>query len=268
MSKESATGLVPDDALIWDEQLGQLYITSATCDPDVRPKRWGRLRLSATPRGGRDSDRVALGTAPVGDRVALPLPEAPGAYDIGVRLQAADVPVVVSALVNGRLVFRAGLWPRETVHFPLETLSLDQPTPADTATISSRVTLELLDESGDRRVPEKMHGWAYWQQAAGRVRGVLRFGREVMDLQGDVQDADPPAGTAELRLRATGPLEGAPAQLRLAVAPAGNRLEGAFAGSFVDQRSLFVGNAVFHATGWRPMEMPLRPDRVLAGVGG
>ncbi len=26
-----------------------------------------------------------------------------------------------------------------------------------------------------------------------------------------------------------------------------------------------TGNAVFHATGWRPHELPLRPDRVLAG---
>lgn len=29
-----------------------------------------------------------------------------------------------------------------------------------------------------------------------------------------------------------------------------------------------IGNAVFHATGWRPYELPLRPDRVLAGVKG
>jgi xanthine dehydrogenase YagR molybdenum-binding subunit len=27
-----------------------------------------------------------------------------------------------------------------------------------------------------------------------------------------------------------------------------------------------IGNAVFHATGWRPRELPLRPDRVLQGV--
>ena len=27
-----------------------------------------------------------------------------------------------------------------------------------------------------------------------------------------------------------------------------------------------IGNAVHHATGWRPMEMPLRPDRVLEGL--
>jgi xanthine dehydrogenase YagR molybdenum-binding subunit len=27
-----------------------------------------------------------------------------------------------------------------------------------------------------------------------------------------------------------------------------------------------VANAVFHATGWRPRELPLRPDRVMAGV--
>lgn len=27
-----------------------------------------------------------------------------------------------------------------------------------------------------------------------------------------------------------------------------------------------IGNAVFHATGWRPRELPIRPDRVLAGV--
>ena len=27
-----------------------------------------------------------------------------------------------------------------------------------------------------------------------------------------------------------------------------------------------IGNAVFHATGWRPTEIPLRPDRVLAGL--
>lgn len=27
-----------------------------------------------------------------------------------------------------------------------------------------------------------------------------------------------------------------------------------------------IGNAVFHATGWRPHELPLRPDRVLQGV--
>lgn len=29
-----------------------------------------------------------------------------------------------------------------------------------------------------------------------------------------------------------------------------------------------VGNAVFHATGWRPYELPLRPDRVRAGIQG
>jgi xanthine dehydrogenase YagR molybdenum-binding subunit len=29
-----------------------------------------------------------------------------------------------------------------------------------------------------------------------------------------------------------------------------------------------IGNAVFHATGWRPHELPLRPDRVLQGVRG
>jgi xanthine dehydrogenase YagR molybdenum-binding subunit len=29
-----------------------------------------------------------------------------------------------------------------------------------------------------------------------------------------------------------------------------------------------IGNAVFHATGWRPRELPLRPDRVLQGVRG
>ena len=28
-----------------------------------------------------------------------------------------------------------------------------------------------------------------------------------------------------------------------------------------------VGNAVFNATGWRPYELPIRPDRLLAGVG-
>jgi len=27
-----------------------------------------------------------------------------------------------------------------------------------------------------------------------------------------------------------------------------------------------IGNAVFHATGWRPLALPLRPDRVLAGL--
>ena len=27
-----------------------------------------------------------------------------------------------------------------------------------------------------------------------------------------------------------------------------------------------VGNAVHHATGWRPTERPIRPDRVLDGV--
>lgn len=27
-----------------------------------------------------------------------------------------------------------------------------------------------------------------------------------------------------------------------------------------------IGNAVYHATGWRPRELPLRPDRVLAGI--
>jgi xanthine dehydrogenase YagR molybdenum-binding subunit len=27
-----------------------------------------------------------------------------------------------------------------------------------------------------------------------------------------------------------------------------------------------IGNAVYHATGWRPLELPLRPDRVLQGV--
>src|SRR5690606_8144881 len=27
-----------------------------------------------------------------------------------------------------------------------------------------------------------------------------------------------------------------------------------------------IGNAVFAATGWRPRDLPLRPDRVLAGV--
>lgn len=27
-----------------------------------------------------------------------------------------------------------------------------------------------------------------------------------------------------------------------------------------------IGNALFHATGWRPLELPLRPDRVLQGV--
>ncbi|MCA9707511.1 MAG: xanthine dehydrogenase family protein molybdopterin-binding subunit, partial [Myxococcales bacterium] len=27
-----------------------------------------------------------------------------------------------------------------------------------------------------------------------------------------------------------------------------------------------IANAVFHATGWRPRELPLRPDRVLKGV--
>ena len=27
-----------------------------------------------------------------------------------------------------------------------------------------------------------------------------------------------------------------------------------------------IGNAVYHATGWRPQELPLRPDRVLAGI--
>jgi xanthine dehydrogenase YagR molybdenum-binding subunit len=27
-----------------------------------------------------------------------------------------------------------------------------------------------------------------------------------------------------------------------------------------------VANAVFHATGWRPMQLPLRADRVLQGV--
>lgn len=27
-----------------------------------------------------------------------------------------------------------------------------------------------------------------------------------------------------------------------------------------------IGNAVFHATGWRPRQLPLRPDRVIAGV--
>lgn len=27
-----------------------------------------------------------------------------------------------------------------------------------------------------------------------------------------------------------------------------------------------IGNAVFHATGWRPRELPLRPDRVLQGI--
>jgi xanthine dehydrogenase YagR molybdenum-binding subunit len=29
-----------------------------------------------------------------------------------------------------------------------------------------------------------------------------------------------------------------------------------------------IGNAVFHATGWRPRELPLRPDRVLKGLRG
>ena len=29
-----------------------------------------------------------------------------------------------------------------------------------------------------------------------------------------------------------------------------------------------IGNAVFDATGWRPYELPLRPDRVLQGVRG
>jgi xanthine dehydrogenase YagR molybdenum-binding subunit len=29
-----------------------------------------------------------------------------------------------------------------------------------------------------------------------------------------------------------------------------------------------IGNAMFHATGWRPHELPLRPDRVLQGVRG
>ncbi len=27
-----------------------------------------------------------------------------------------------------------------------------------------------------------------------------------------------------------------------------------------------IGNAVAHATGWRPRALPLRPDRVLAGM--
>ncbi|MGL5911034.1 MAG: hypothetical protein ACRCZP_13585, partial [Phycicoccus sp.] len=27
-----------------------------------------------------------------------------------------------------------------------------------------------------------------------------------------------------------------------------------------------VGNAVHHATGWRPRDLPMRPDRVLAGL--
>jgi xanthine dehydrogenase YagR molybdenum-binding subunit len=27
-----------------------------------------------------------------------------------------------------------------------------------------------------------------------------------------------------------------------------------------------IGNAVFHATGWRPRQLPLRPDRVLKGL--
>jgi xanthine dehydrogenase YagR molybdenum-binding subunit len=27
-----------------------------------------------------------------------------------------------------------------------------------------------------------------------------------------------------------------------------------------------IGNAIAHATGWRPQELPIRPDRVLAGV--